>query len=110
MQDQQVPPPTRRDRSTQHVTNLGALSPVRTIQIVAGLDNAGRKRAAAHRAAYAADLLARVPRVGGGAISASAGMPHSWCNLQAILIVRRRFPVRMSEARWREPKRRPRSA
>jgi hypothetical protein len=57
--------------------------------------------------AYGADLR---PRVGGGAISASAGMPHSRCSFQAILIVRERFLVRMSDARWREPSNRPRSA
>jgi hypothetical protein len=55
--------------------------------------------------ACAADLR---PRVGGGAISASAGMPRSRCSFQAILIVRERFLVRMSDARWREPSRRPR--
>ena len=57
--------------------------------------------------AYAADLR---PRVGGGAISASAGIPHSRCSLHAMPIVRGRLPVRMSDARWREPSRRPRSA
>jgi hypothetical protein len=56
---------------------------------------------------YAADLR---PRAHGGAISASAGMPHSRCSFQAILIVRGRFLVRMSDARWREPSSRPRSA
>ena len=56
---------------------------------------------------YAADLL---PRDRGGAINASAGMPHSRCSRQAILIVRGRFLVRMSDARWREPSSRPRSA
>ena len=53
--------------------------------------------------AYAAELL---PRDRGGAINASAGMPHSRCSRQAILIVRGRFLVRMSHARWREPSRR----
>jgi hypothetical protein len=33
-------------------------------------------------------------------------MPHSRCSLHAILIVRGRFLVRMSDARWREPSRR----
>ena len=56
---------------------------------------------------YAAD---RRPRVRGGAIRASAGMFHSWCSFQTILIVRGRFLVRTSDARWREPSRRPRSA
>ena len=56
---------------------------------------------------YAADLR---PRVRGGAISASAGMSYSRCSFQAILIVRARFLVRMSDARWREPSRQPRSA
>ena len=57
--------------------------------------------------AYAADLR---PRIRGGAISASAGIFHSRCSFQAMLIVRRRFLVRMSDARCREPSRRPRSA
>lgn len=57
--------------------------------------------------AYAADFR---PRVRGGAISASAGMFHSRCSFQAMLIVRGRFLVRMSDARCREPSRRPRSA
>ena len=48
--------------------------------------------------------------VRGGAISASAGMFHSRCSFQAILIVRGRFFVRTSDARCREPSRRPRSA
>src|SRR5439155_26549716 len=59
------------------------------------------------RDAYAAGLL---PRDRGGAINASAGMPHSRCSRQAILIVRGRFLVRMSDARWREPSSLPRSA
>jgi hypothetical protein len=57
--------------------------------------------------AYAADFRLRV---GGGAISASAGMPHWRCSFQAMLIVRACFRVRMSDARCREPSRRPRSA
>jgi hypothetical protein len=56
---------------------------------------------------YAADLR---PRVRGGVIRASAGMSHSRRSFQAILIVRGRFRVKMSDARWREPSRRPRSA
>ena len=59
------------------------------------------------RPAYAADLFPRVLR---GAISASAGMFHFPCSFQAISIVRERFLVSMSEARCREPSRRPRSA
>ena len=58
-------------------------------------------------AVYAAELRLRGS---GGAISASAGMPHSRCSRHAMLIVRGRLPFRTSDARWREPSRRPRSA
>ncbi len=65
------------------------------------------QRRRCRRQNHAADLR---PRVRGGAISASAGMLHSRWSFQAILIVRGRFLFRMSDARWREPSRRPRSA
>jgi hypothetical protein len=45
---------------------------------------------------YAADFR---PAVLGGAISASAGMPHSRLSFHAIRIVSRRLPVKMSDAR-----------
>jgi hypothetical protein len=50
---------------------------------------------------YAADLRPSF-RVSGGAIGASAGMFHSRCSFQAVLIVRGRFFVRTSDARCRE--------
>ena len=50
------------------------------------------------------------PRAAGGAISASAGIPHSRLSLHAIRMVRGRFRFRTSETRWRDPRRRPRSA
>jgi len=59
------------------------------------------------RRLYAADLR---PAVLGGAISASAGMPHSRLSFHAIRIVSDRFPVKISDARCRDPSRRPRSA
>ena len=59
------------------------------------------------KGAYAAGSR---PRVASGLINASAGIPHSRFSLHAIRMVSGRFPFRTSEARWRDPNRRPRSA
>ena len=79
-----------------HGENRGSIPLGRAILRLSTLLLAKRADAALAFRRYAADLRARVR---GGAMRASAGMSHSLCSFQAILIVSERFLVRMSDAR-----------